>query len=79
MSTLAELREETRQLLGPSVYDRFFLPNGSTAWVDDAMVFACNQTATLLGLTRTDVMLHPSNGQVVIPSDAVKVVFVQER
>ena len=79
MSTLAELREEVRQLIGSGTYDRFFLPNGSTEWTDDGIRFACDQIVTLLGLTRTDAMAYPSDKRFVIPADAIKIVFMQVR
>ena len=80
MSTLADLEEEVRQYIGPGVYDRFFLPNGSTEWVDDALVFACRQTAALLALTRVDIMVSGvANNRFTVPSDAIKIVSVQAR
>ena len=75
MSTLADLREEVRQLIGSGKYDRCF----KNDWTDDAINFACGQVASLLGLTRLDVMANPVNNQFVIPSDAIKVVFMQVR
>ena len=74
MSTLVELREEVRQLVGASVYDRFFIPGGSTQWVDEGLNFARDQTAKLLGLTRQEVVVSVTNKQAVIPIDAIKVV-----
>jgi hypothetical protein len=73
MSTLADLREEVRQLLGPGVYDRF-LPSGSTRWVDDALNLACSHTCELLGLTRIEALVAVTNKQAAAPSDAISIV-----
>jgi hypothetical protein len=79
MSTLTELREEVRQLVGSGVYDRMMLPGGSTRWTDEGLNWACEQTAQLLGITRVDVLSSVVNKQTVVPADAVKVVFIQVR
>ncbi len=78
VSTLTELREEVRQLIGPGVYDRLLLPGGSTRWTDEGLNWACDQTAELLGLTRTETVVSVTNKQAVIPADAIKVVSARE-
>ena len=77
--TLAEIEDDVRHFVGPGVYDRCFLPAGSTEWVDYAIKFAQRQVAALLGLTRLDVMLTPVNKQMIIPGDNIKVVSCQAR
>jgi hypothetical protein len=79
MSTLAELEDDVRDFVGPGVYYRFFLPAGSTEWVDYAIKFACRQICCLMGLTRLDIMCTPSNNQIIIPGDSIKVVSCQSR
>ena len=79
MSTLTELREEVRQLIGTGVYDRMMLPGGSTRWTDEGLNWACEQTTELLGLTRVDILSSIVNKQTVIPDDAVSIVAVQVR
>ena len=73
MSNLAQLREEVRQLIGPGAYERLYKPE----WADEGLLWACDQVASLLGLTRTDIRLSVVNKQVVIPADAVKVTDVR--
>lgn len=77
MSTLTELREEVRQLVGSGLYDRFFLPGGSPKWTDEGLNFACDQAVSLLGLTRTETQVSVVNKQSVIPTDAIKIVSVR--
>ena len=74
--SLAQIREETRQIIGSGAFDRFFLPGGLTTWVDEAANWACEQSAALLGLTRTDSLVTVASKLAVIPTDAIKVVEV---
>jgi hypothetical protein len=73
MSTLVELREEVRELVGYGVYDRNFKPE----WADEGLNWACAQAAALMGLTRQDTQVSVASKSVVIPDDAIKVVSVQ--
>lgn len=70
------LQGELRELIGFSVFDRFF---NSEQWVADAFVFACDQCASLLGLTYIDgEQLLVQTKRVGIPEDAISILSVTE-
>jgi hypothetical protein len=79
MTTLASLESDVRNFIGPGLYDRFFLPAGSTSWVDDGIKFAQRQIASLLGLTRIDKLFFSVNNRFAMPIDAIKVVHAEMR
>ena len=72
--TLAELRADVRELIGAGIFDRCFEP----AWANDAVNFACEQVASLLGLTFTLSSSIPVSGcKADIPSDAMVLQLVK--
>lgn len=74
--TLAQIRADTRDLIGGMVYDRMFLPGGQTTWVDEGINWACEMVASLLGLTRINTKVAVSSQKSVIPADAIKIVDI---
>lgn len=72
--SLLQLREDVRDLIGVGVCDRCFEPE----WVDEAVNFACEQIAALLGLT---FILSPSLSvtacTVDIPEDVIRIQIVK--
>jgi hypothetical protein len=70
---LSDLTDEVRDLIGYGAYDRLFSQEMTT----DAINFACDEVAELMGITRVDVMLPVSNNKATLPTDVNRVVGVQ--
>lgn len=75
MSTLADLEQELRELIGYSLFDRVFCPAGSLAWADTAINWACDMASKMCGLTRmTTGPMAVTDKKVSAPADAIKVI-----
>jgi hypothetical protein len=70
---LADLTADVRNLIGYGAYDRLFSQEMTT----DAINFACDEVAELMGITRVDVMLPVSSNTAIMPADVSRVVGVQ--
>ena len=70
---LADLTADVRNLIGYGAYDRLFSQEMTT----DAINFAYDEVAELMGITRVDVMLPVSNNKATLPTDVNRVVGVQ--
>ena len=72
--TQAELRAQVRELIGSDTYDRSF----KDEWTNDALNWACEQTACMLGLTRNiDRYDIVNRNRVFLPTSLVKIISVR--
>lgn len=72
--TQAELRAQVRELIGSDTYDRSF----KDEWTNDALNWACEQAACMLGLT-TDLQRYDivNRNRVFLPTSLVKIKSVR--
>lgn len=74
MANRGELRAEVRELIGAGIFDRCY----QTDWADEAIDFACEQVAALLGLTFAfSDSIAVTNRYAASPGDAIRVESVR--
>jgi len=74
-STLAQLEDEVRDLIGGMAYDATFTPAGLTTWVDSSLNWAAEMVAKLMGLTYVVANCSVSSAnKVALPTDVVSIV-----